>query len=164
MLWALLYLRWITNNKLLCSTGNSAQLYDNLVGRDIFGTRITGNIQLSPFTIHLKLRILLISYIPMQNKVFFFNKIQIVGMQEENQHSLQRKQGAGVRRKETGSEGNYGHTCSLLKNCIEVWLIFSVALSSAAQQTDSVVDIQKYIFFFILFHYCLLNIVSCALQ
>ena len=118
MLWALLYLRWITNNVLLCSTGNSAQLYDNLVGRGIFEARIPRYIQLRPFTIHLKLRILLISYIPMQNKVFFFNKIQIVGMQEENQHSLQRKQGAGVRRKETGSEGNYGHTCSFLNNYI----------------------------------------------
>ena len=53
-------------------------------------------------------------------------------MEEENQHSMQRKQGAGVRRTETGSEGNYGHTCSFLKNYIEVWLIFSDALSSAA--------------------------------
>ena len=69
MLWALLYLRWITNNVLLCSTGNSAQLYDNLVGRGIFGTRIPRYIQLRPFTIHLKLRILLISYTPIQNKV-----------------------------------------------------------------------------------------------
>ena len=30
---------------------------------------------------------------------------------------------------------------------IEVWLIFSVVLSSAAQQCDSVIHIQKYIFF-----------------
>ena len=30
VLWALLYLRWITNNELLCSIGNSAQLYDSL--------------------------------------------------------------------------------------------------------------------------------------
>ena len=84
----------------------------------------------------------------MQNKVFFFNKIQIVGMQEENQHSLQRKQGAGVRRKETGSEGNYGHTCSFLNNFIEVWLIFIVALSYSAQQCDSVIHINIYIFLF----------------
>ena len=83
-------------------------------------TRIPGYISLSPLTVHLKLRILLISYIPMQNKVFFFNKIQIVGMQEENQHSLQRKQGAGVRRKETGSERSYGHNFYFLKNHIEV--------------------------------------------
>ena len=45
----------------------------------------------------------------------FFNKVWIVGTQEENQHSLQRKQRAGIRRKETGSEENYGHTCSFLK-------------------------------------------------
>ena len=45
----------------------------------------------------------------------------------EKQHSLQRKQGAGVRRKVTGSEENYGHTCSFLKKkYIEDWLIFSV--------------------------------------
>ena len=74
----------------------------------------------------------------------FLNKVWIVGMQEENQHSLQRKQGAGVKRKETGSEGNYGHTYSFLKNYIEVWLIFSVALSSAAQQCDSVIHIKIY--------------------
>ena len=72
-------------------------------------------------------------------------------MQEENQHSLQRKQGAGVRRKETGSEGNYGHTCSFLNNYIEVWLII-VVLSSAAQQCDLVIHIKIYIFFLILFH------------
>ena len=143
---------------MLCSTENSAQLYDSLNGRDVLDTKIPGYIQFSPFTVHLKLRILLISYTPIQNEVVF-NKVQIVGMQEENQHSLQRKQGAGVRRKETGSEGNYGHPCSLLKNCIEVWLIFSVALifsvvlifSSAAQQCDLVIHIQKYVFFFMWF-------------
>ena len=58
-------------------------------------------------------------------------------MEEENQHSLQRKKGAGIRRKETGSEGNYGHTCSFLNNYIEVWLIYSVALSFAALQCDT---------------------------
>ena len=63
-------------------------------------------------------------------------------MQEENQHSLQRKQGAGVRRKETGSEGNYGHTCSSLNNYIEVWLIFCVVLSSAAEKCVSVIHIK----------------------
>ena len=63
-------------------------------------------------------------------------------MQEENQHSLQRKQGVGVRRKETGSEGNFGHTCSFLNNYFDVWLIFSVALSSPAQQCDSVIHIE----------------------
>ena len=151
MLWALLYLRWINYNELLCSTGNSAQLYDSLDGRGVFGTRIHGYIWLSPFTVHLKLRILLISYTPIQNEVVF-NKVQIVGMQEENQHSLQRKQGAGVRRKETGREENYGHSF-FSKNVIEVWLIFSVVLSSAAQQCDSVIHIWKYIFFSYSFSY-----------
>ena len=79
VLWALLYLRWITKNELLCSTGNSAQLYDNLVGRGIFGARIPRYIQLRPFTIHLKLRILLISYTPIQNKVFFKIKFGLWG-------------------------------------------------------------------------------------
>ena len=95
----------------------------------------------------MKLRILLISYAPIQNKVVF-NKVQIVEMQEENKYSLQRKQGAGVRRKETGSEGNYGHTCSFLNNYFEVWLIFSVALNSAAQQSDSVIHVNIYIYVF----------------
>ena len=68
--WALLYLRGITNNELLCGTGNSAQLYDSLDGRGVLGTRIPGYIWLSPFTVHLKLRILLISYTSIQNKVW----------------------------------------------------------------------------------------------
>ena len=152
MLFALLYLRWITNNELLCSTGNSAQLYDSLIGRDIFGTRVPRYIWLSPFTVHLKLRILLISYT--QYKIKFLNEVWIVGTQEENQRSLQRKQGAELRRKETGSEENYGHTCSFLKNYIDVWLIFSVVLSSAALQCDThkkcVIHIK--ILFLILFH------------
>ena len=54
------------------STGNSAQLYDSLDRRGVLGTRIPGYIWLSPFTVHLKLRILLISYTPIQNKVVFF--------------------------------------------------------------------------------------------
>ena len=54
-------------HELLCSTGNSAQLYDSLDGRDIFGTRIHSYIQLSPFTVHLKPRVLLISYTPIRN-------------------------------------------------------------------------------------------------
>ena len=37
------------------------------------------------------------------------------------------------------------------KNFIEVWLIFSVALRSAAQQCDSLIHIQKCIFFFLFF-------------
>ena len=73
-----------------------------------------------------------------------------MGTQEENQHSLQRKQGTGCRRKETGREENYG-LFFFSKNFIEVWLIFSVVLSSAAQQRDTVIHIQKYIFFFLFF-------------
>ena len=76
-----------------------------------------------------------------------------MGTQEENQHSLPRKQGAGVRRKETGREENYGHSF-FSKNYIEVWLIFSVVLSSAALQCDThkkcVIHIK--ILFLILFH------------
>ena len=83
-------------------------------------------------------------------------------MQEENQHSLQRKQGAGIRRKKTGSEESYGHTCSFQKNYTEVWLIFSVALSSAAQQCELVIYI--YIFFFHGIYHLILNIVPYALQ
>jgi len=59
------------------------------------GIRIHGYIWLSLFTVHLKLRILLISYTPIK-KMKFFNKGWILGMEEENEHSLQRKQGAGV--------------------------------------------------------------------
>ena len=45
-----------------------------------------------------------------------------------------------------------GHSSSFLKKRIEVWLIFSVALSSVAQQNDSVTNIQKYSFSYS-FHY-----------
>ena len=74
-----------------------------------------------------------------------------MGMQEENQHSLQRKQGGRVRRKEIGSEESYGHTYSFLNNYIEVWLIFIVALSSAKQQCAQLYT-QKVYIFLILFH------------
>ena len=78
-------------------------------------------------------------------------------MQVENWHSLQRKQGAGVRRKETGTDESCGHTCSFRENYTEVWLIFSVALSSPAQECDSVIHIK--IFFSYSFSYGLsLNI------
>ena len=59
--------------------------------------------------------------------------------------------------KEQESEGNKQgerrtmDTLFFSKNFIEVWLIFSVALRSAAQQCDSVIHIQKYIFFFLYF-------------
>ena len=52
------------------------------------------------------------------------------------------------------------------KNNIEVWLIFSVALRSAAQQSDSVYTHKKYLFLF-LFHVLyqwILNIVPYTLQ
>ena len=69
-------------------------------------------------------------------------------MQEENQHSLQRQQGVGVRRKEKWSEGKFGHNFYFLKIYTEVWLIFSVVLSSAAQQSDSVIHVNIYIYVF----------------
>ena len=135
------------------------------------GTRIHGYIWLSPFTVHLKLRILLICYIPIQDKVFFFfNKVWIVGTQEEAQHSLQRKQGAGARRKETRRERELWTLFFFSKIFIEVWLTFSVALSSTAQQCDSVIHMQKYMhifFFLILFHAVydwIFNIFPYALQ
>ena len=39
------------------------------------------------------------------------------------------------------------------KYFIEVWLIFSVGLISASQQSDSVIHIQKYIYIFFLFFF-----------
>ena len=101
-MWALLYLRWITYTELLCSTRNSTQFYDSLDGRGVFGTRIPGYILLSPFTVHLKLRILLISYIPMQNKAFkkikprlwgFRRRTSILCRENKEQESEGKKQG-----------------------------------------------------------------------
>ena len=77
VLCALLYLRWNTNNELLCSTENSTKLYDNQDGRGVFGTRIPRYIWLSSFFVHLKLRILLTSYTPIQNKGFFLRKYRL---------------------------------------------------------------------------------------
>ena len=37
----LLYLKWIANKDLLCSTGNSAQLCGSLDGREVWGRRDT---------------------------------------------------------------------------------------------------------------------------
>ena len=73
-------------------------------------------------------------------------------MLEEYLHSLYTKQGTGVRRKETGSEENQGTLLFISNNCIEVWLIFSVTLSSAAQQCYSVIHIKS-IYFFALYFY-----------
>ena len=100
----MLYLRWITNNELLCSTGNSAYLYNNLYGRGILGTRIHAYVWAIPFTVPLKLRIFLISYTPIQNKVFLIKyrlwerrrRTGILCRENKEQESEGRKQ--GVRR------------------------------------------------------------------
>ena len=149
MLWVLLYLRWITNNELLCSTGNSTQLYDSLDGRGIFGTRIHGYIWLSPFTVHLKLRIFLIIYTPIQKKIFLIKYVlwgcrrrtSILCRENKEQESEERNR----------ERGELWTLFFFYKIFIEVWQIFSIALSSAAQQCDSVIHIQKYIFFFLFF-------------
>ena len=51
---------------------------------------------------------------------------------------------------------------------IEVWLIYNVVLISAVQQSDSVIHIYIYTFFFIFFsmmvYHRILNIVPCAIQ
>ena len=72
-----------------------------------------------------------------------------MGIQEENQHSLQRKQGAGVRRKEKWSEGKFGHNFYFLKIYTEVWLIFSVVSSAHNNVTQYT---HKIYFFLNLFH------------
>ena len=127
MLWALLYLRWISNIELLCSTGNSTQLYDSLDGRGVLGTRILRHIRLSPFAVYLKLRILLIRYTPIQNKVclFFFIKYRLWGCRRRTSILCREN-------KEQESEGkNQGmrramDTLFLFEiNYIEVCLIFS---------------------------------------
>ena len=51
-----------------------------------------------------------------------------------------------------------------LKYNIEVWLIFSVALRSAAQQSDSVYTHKKYLFLFHVLYQWILNIVPYTLQ
>ena len=56
-------------------------------------------------------------------------------------------------KEETGSEENYGHTCSFLKNYIEVWLIFSFALNSAALQCDTDKKCAIHIKFLFLFFF-----------
>ena len=89
---------------LLCSTGNSTQLYDNLDRRGIFGTRIHGYIWLRLFTVHMKLRILLISYTPIQNQGFLIKyglwghrrRTSILCRENNEQESEGKKQ--GVRR------------------------------------------------------------------
>ena len=61
----LLYLKWITNKDLLYSTGNSTQCYVAAwMGGESGGEWIHVYVWLSPFTVHLKLSLLLISYNP----------------------------------------------------------------------------------------------------
>ena len=51
----LLYLKWITDNDLLCSTGNSAQCYVAACMAGEFGGKwIHICVWLSPFAVHLK--------------------------------------------------------------------------------------------------------------
>ena len=52
----LLYLKWVTNKVLLCSTENSAQCYVAAwMGGEFGGEWIHVYLWLSPFTVHLKL-------------------------------------------------------------------------------------------------------------
>ena len=55
-MYTLLYLKWITNKVLLCSTGNSAQCYVAAwMGGEFGGEWIHVYVWLSPFAVHLKL-------------------------------------------------------------------------------------------------------------
>ena len=55
-MYTLLYLKWITNKDLLCSTGNSTQCHVAAwMGGEFEGEWIHAFIWLSPFPIHLKL-------------------------------------------------------------------------------------------------------------
>ena len=67
----LLSLKWITNKDLLCSTGNSARCYVAAwMGGELGGEGIHVYAWLSPFTVHLKLSLLLIGYTLIENKKF----------------------------------------------------------------------------------------------
>ena len=56
VMYTLLYLKWITNKNLLCSTWNSAQCYvPAWIGGEFGGEWIHVYVWLSPFTAHLKL-------------------------------------------------------------------------------------------------------------
>ena len=55
-MYALLYLKWIINQVLLYSTGNSAQCYVAVwMGGEFGGEWIQVYVWLSPFAVHLKL-------------------------------------------------------------------------------------------------------------
>ena len=51
----LLYLKWITNQDLLCNTGNSTQCYVAVwIGREFGGEWVYVYVWLSPFAVNLK--------------------------------------------------------------------------------------------------------------
>ena len=55
-MYTLLYLKWISNKGLLCSTGNSAQCYVAAwMGGEFGGEWILVYAWLNPFAVHLKL-------------------------------------------------------------------------------------------------------------
>ena len=55
-MYTLLYLKWIINKDLLCTTGDSAQCYMGAwMGGESGGEWIHVYVWLSPFTVHLKL-------------------------------------------------------------------------------------------------------------
>ena len=106
---------------------------------------------MSPFTVHLKHRIYLISYTPIQNKVFFF-KLSMDCEDAGGEPAFSAEKTKSRSQKERNRErGELWTLFFFSKNFIEVWLIFNIALSSAAQECDSVIHIQKYIFFFLSF-------------
>ena len=54
-MYTLLYLKWISNKGLLCSTGNSAQCYVAAwMGGEFGGEWILVYVWLNPFAVHLK--------------------------------------------------------------------------------------------------------------
>ena len=70
-MYILIYLKWLINKDLLYSTWNSAQCYMAAwMGGELGREWIHIYVWLSPFTFHLKLTKLLISYTPIQNKKF----------------------------------------------------------------------------------------------
>ena len=54
-MYTLLYLKWITSEDLLYSTGNCLMLCGSLEGGESGGERIHVHLWLSPFAVHLKL-------------------------------------------------------------------------------------------------------------
>ena len=69
--YTLLYSKWITNKDIFYSTWNSTQCYVSVwMGRGFGREWIHIYVWLSPFTVHLKLPQLLISYTPIQSKKF----------------------------------------------------------------------------------------------